>query len=114
MLALSNPHALLLIAQQNMQPVGYIYAYITDAPDYFATKSKDCVIEVVYLEPDARGKGIAEEFIRGCITWAQAAQAARFVAGIYAGNVASIKLFKKMGFEGYHLTMVRFPKHGDG
>jgi RimJ/RimL family protein N-acetyltransferase len=103
---LQNAQALFLIAEHEAQLAGYLYGYISDGPDYFRTKSKHCVIEVVYLEPDARGKGIAEELVRRCMEWAQAAQASRFVAGIYAMNIDSIKLFQKMGFEPYHLAMV--------
>jgi len=104
--ALHDPQALFLIAELAAQPVGYLYAYLADAPPYFATQAKHCIIEVVYIDPQARGYGIAQELIARCSEWARAAGASRLIAGIYAANESSVKVFAKQGFAPYHVTMV--------
>ena len=80
--------------------------YVADAPPYFATRATHCIIEVVYLEPQARGRGIAQDLIMRCSQWARAAGASRLIAGVYAANEPSIKLFTKHGFVPYHVMMV--------
>jgi GNAT superfamily N-acetyltransferase len=102
-----------LIAELAAQQVGYSYAYVVDAPPYFATPAKHCVIEVVYVEPHARGRGVAQELIARCSEWAQAAGASRLIVGIYAANEPSIKAFAEQGFVPYHVTMVRDLDHAD-
>jgi GNAT superfamily N-acetyltransferase len=104
--ALHDPQTLFLIAELAAQPVGYLYAYLADAPEYFAARTKHCIIEVVYLEPQARGYGIVRELIARCSEWARAAGASRLIAGIYAANESSIKVFAGQGFAPYHVTMV--------
>lgn len=103
---LRNRDALFLIAEHDEQAVGYLYAYVVDAPLHFATQTKHCIIEVVYLEPQARGRGIAQDLIARCSEWARAAGASRLTAGMYAANEPSIKLLTKHGFAPYHITMV--------
>lgn len=110
---LHHPQTLLLIAELVAQPVGYLYAYVADAPPYFATRAKHCIIEVVYLEPQARGRGIAQDLVARCGDWARAAGASRLMAGIYAANEPSIKLFAGQGFVPYHITLVRDLDHVD-
>jgi len=104
--SLQDPQTLFLIAELAAQPVGYLYAYIVDAPPYFATQATHCIIEVVYLEPQARERGVAQALIGRCSEWARAAGASRLLAGIYAANEPSVKLFTKQGFIPYHVTLV--------
>lgn len=109
--AIHDPQTLFLIVELAALPVGYLYAYVVDAPPYFAARAKHCVIEVVYLEPQARGWGIAQNLIAGCSEWARAAGASRLIAGVYAANESSIKLFAGQGFVPYHLTLVHHLNH---
>lgn len=104
--ALHEPQTLFLIAELAALPVGYLYAYIVDAPPYFAARAKHCIIEVVYLEPQARGRGVAQNLIAGCSQWARAAGASQLLAGVYAANEPSITVFTNQGFAPYHVTLV--------
>ncbi len=105
--ALHDPQTLFLIAELAVQPVGYLFAYLVDAPPYFVTSTKHCIIEVVYVEAHVRGRGIAQNLIARGSAWARAARASRLIAGIYAANEPSINLFVAQGFAPYHVTMVR-------
>lgn len=110
--ALNDARTLFLIGELAAQPVGYLYAYVADAPPYFATQVKHCVIEVVYVAPPARGLGVGQDLIARCREWARAAGTSRLIAGAYAANEPSIKLFTKQGFAPYHVTMVHDLDHG--
>ena len=109
--ALQDHQTLFLIAELAAQPVGYLYAYVVDTPPYFATPAKHCIIEVIYLEPQARGQGIAQDLIGHCGAWARAAGTSRLIAGVYTANEPSIELFAKQGFVPYHVTMVQNLDH---
>lgn len=105
--ALQDMQTLFLIAELAAQPVGYLYAYIVDALPYFITPAKHSIIEVVYVELQARGCGVAQDLMAHGSEWARAAGASRLIAGVYAANEPSMKLFAKQGFAPYHVTMVR-------
>lgn len=104
---LNNPKAIFLIAEQGDQPVGYLYAHVQPTPIYFATHQQECVLEVIYLEPVARGKGLADLLIQECCAWANQQGVWRIVVGVYAMNVASMRLFERLGFQLYHTTLVK-------
>jgi L-amino acid N-acyltransferase len=52
----------------------------------------------VYVRQDARGGGIGEALLRAVIDHARAAGKHVMIAGIEAGNLASIRLHEKLGF----------------
>lgn len=102
---LSNPNALLLVAQDSEKIIGYLYAH-ADRVEYFSTSKAECEIEVVYVASEYRGQGIAGQLIDGCVAWAKDKHIFRFTSGIYAQNVSSQSAFMKYGFVPYHSTYV--------
>lgn len=103
---LRNPDALFLIAFFEDIPVGYVYAFVS-CIEYLDTDKKECTIEVIYLDPSARGTGLAQELIQACLDWAKSRDCFRIKAGIYSQNSVSQKLFSKIGFESYHTSFVK-------
>lgn len=95
---INNPDCLFLIAELNGKAIGYLYAHLDKVP-YIETDKKECFLEVIYLEPEARGKGISTQLINNCIHWATENNALRVRCDIFAKNQASIKTFEKSGFE---------------
>lgn len=104
---LSNPDALYLIAEFETRPVGYLSAFIVDIPEHLALSGRECVVEVIYLEAFARGKGIADELLKTCFGWLQQKGVKRVGAGVYAQNRASLKLFERLGLQPYHVTVLK-------
>ena len=104
---LANPQALLLIVEDSGEPVGYLYAHIEPTPSYFALLATECVLEVIYLEPVARGKRFADQLIEKCIAWADDQNVWRYSTGIYAQNSSSLLVFQRLGFRPYHVTLVK-------
>ena len=104
---LRNEKCLLLIAELDGKPAGYLDAHIDPSPDYLSGDDLECEIGLVYLEPWARGQGLAQRLIEQCKVWAQSKNVRRMKAGIFAQNHASLRTFRRCGFEDYHITLVR-------
>ncbi len=104
---LLNADACFLIIEVEGQALGYLYAHIQPTPAYFATSRLECILEVIYLEPAARGKGLADSLIHACSAWAASRGVWRIVVGIYAMNEASLHLFQRLGFQPYHVTLIK-------
>lgn len=110
--ALQDPNALMLVVEDRSRPVGYLYAHLQPLPTYLTLQGKMCVLEVVYLEEGARGKGLADALILACVEWAKGKGAKRIVAGVYAENAASLRIFSRLEFEPHHITVMRSLSEG--
>jgi GNAT superfamily N-acetyltransferase len=103
---LINPNALLLLAEENQRPIGYLYAH-AEKVEYLATNQMECEIEVVFVFPEFRGRGVAQLLINRCIEWTKTKDVYRIKTGIYAQNTSSQSAFTKIGFEPYHIVYTR-------
>lgn len=100
---LVNPNALLLLAEENHESIGYLYAH-AEKIDYLNTDQLECEIEVVFVDSEFRGRGIAQHLIERCIEWTKTKNVFRVKTGIYAQNTSSQSVFAKVGFTPYHTT----------
>lgn len=105
--ALSSPDALYLIAELDGRPIGYTVALLEALPDYLALSGRDCVIEVLYVEEAARGRGVGTALLETCLAWAKKQRVKRVRAGIYAQNRASLGLFERLGLHAHHVTVLK-------
>lgn len=96
---LENPLALFLVAEDAaLGPVGYLYAH---AEKNEGSSNLECNLEVIYIKPEFRGRGIANELIQSCLAWVKANQIQKIKTEIFAKNEVSRKAFEKNGFEPY-------------
>jgi len=102
---LSNGSACFLIAEDNSIVMGYLYGHLNKV-GYFSTDAFEAEIEVVYLKPNARGKGVVKYLVDEFSKWAKHKNAFRIKAGIYEKNHPSRKLFSKISFKPYHTTYI--------
>jgi len=100
---LKNSDALVLVAEFDDRIVGYLYAH-NDAVDYLDVLQKECEIEVIFVEPEYRGQGIASQLIEKGLVWAKSKNVFRVKSGILVGNHCSDALFAKFKFKPYHTT----------
>lgn len=63
----------------------------------------------MWVDPSARGRGLARALIRSVGQWAQARQASRVVLFVQEANRPARALYERAGFE---LTDQRAPSHG--
>lgn len=100
---LGDDNILFIIAELDNTPVGYLYAHI-DMIDYLDTDRPVCEIKVVYIDPIARGKGMAQLLISQAKEWALTKNCIEIKSGIFADNQCSRKAFEKAGFTPRHIT----------
>lgn len=94
---LNNPNALFLVAEAGNQVVGYAYMYIEDYPQLI------CKLEVVYIVPKFRQRGIGNTLVNKSIEWARQKKANHIRTDIFADNVASISLIEKNHFKPHNI-----------
>lgn len=98
---LNNPLALFLIVEDDTKkPLGYLYAHAEEADVH---DQLECNLEVIYLIPESRGKGLSNQLIQSCIDWAKKNHITKIKTEIFAQNTASRKAFEKNGFDPYLL-----------
>lgn len=100
---LENENAYFLIVEESEHVLGYLYGHV-DMVDYFSTDSPEAEVEVIYLKPESRGRGVAKLLVDKFIVWAKEKKAFRVKGGIYNENEPSKNLFLKYGFTPYHTT----------
>lgn len=103
---IDNPLFCFLIAEFKDKPVGYLYAHL-DRIDYLKTNQKECEVEVVYIDKEARGNKIASKLISRCIEWAKQNNAFGIRAGIFVENIPSRKTFESLGFSLMRVTYTK-------
>jgi len=92
--------------------VGYLYAHI-ERNDINQAVKVICVIEVVFVALQFRGRRIGEKLLTSTFDWADEKGVTDFSADIFPQNVASIKLFTELGFKaiGTHQYTLHLPRH---
>jgi len=103
---ISDERFLFLIAKLDQQSVGYLYAHL-DSLGSVSISQPRCEVEVVYVEPQVRGMGVAQHLIGQAISWAQEHHAFQVTAGIFAENELSKHAFERSGFSPWHLTYAK-------
>jgi GNAT superfamily N-acetyltransferase len=102
---LTNPNSLILVAEEDLTPIGYLYSH-AEKVEYFNTDKLECEIEVVFVSEEFRGQGVAQLLIEKCLEWAKTKNMLRIKTGIYAQNSSSQSVFAKVGFVPYHITYI--------
>lgn len=83
-----------LVAEAEGRVLGYAsYGGFRSFPGY-----RDTMEHSVYIHPDARGRGLGRTLMEALIVEARGAGRHVLVAGIEAGNAASIRLHESLGF----------------
>jgi len=102
---LMNQNALILIVEEKHKAIGYLYAHAEEV-EYLDTSKLECEIEVIYIDDEYRGKGLAQQLIDKALYWAKTKNIFRIKAGIYAQNESSQAAFLKCGFSPFHTTYI--------
>ncbi len=103
-----DPGTLLLIAEFDEAPRGYIF--VTTRVDFF-TNEPHGHIEVLAVEADAAGRGIGKELVRAAEGWARERGYRAMTLNVFAGNEAARAVYDRLG---YLPEMVRYRKEIPG
>lgn len=103
---LPNESAFFLIASSGQEDIGYLYAYL-ERSEHLEYTRPECHLEVVFVELEYRGQGIASQLVNRAIDWARSHNAFRLTSDVFAGNECSLQLLEHKGFHPHNITLVR-------
>jgi ribosomal protein S18 acetylase RimI-like enzyme len=103
---LASPEALLLVAEQDGQVVGYAYAGI-EGHDWMSLRGPAGVLHDLLVDPDHRGKGVGAMLLQAMLTRLQARGASQVVLSTAERNEAAQRLFARAGFRRTMIEMTR-------
>ena len=104
---LQNDNALIIVAEENKEIIGYQYNFITEL-DYLSHDNVECTFEAIYIIPEQRSKGIGKKLMDFSENWAiNDKKVNRIKSSIYSGNIKSEKLHERYGFKPYNTEFIR-------
>ena len=102
-----EPNTYVLVVESGIGIVGSGYAQIRQSRPHH-THNEYCHIDFIYVEPEYRGKGLAQSIIRILQEWAGNRGIDSFYLEVYAENDAAISAYEKVGFKKQLVTMEYF------
>lgn len=86
---------MIFIAIEDQQPVGYIIGYV------FQGMRTNGYIDELYIQDDARGKGIGSQLMSTAIDWIKHRGAKRITLNVFNWNDSAIKFYESHNFKPY-------------
>ncbi|WP_333866387.1 GNAT family N-acetyltransferase [Sphingobacterium sp.] len=91
----SSKRPLWLVEDENNQVLGWV-----SFQSFYGRPAYDATVEIsIYLDEQQRGRGLGKQILQYCIDKAPSLGVHTLLGFIFAHNLPSIALFKKMGFE---------------
>ena len=109
---LADPDAVLLVAEQDGQVVGYAYAGI-EGHDWMSLRGPAGVLHDLLVDPDHRGKGVGAMLLQAMLARLQERGASQVVLSTAERNEGAQRLFARAGFRRTMIEMTR-DLAGDG
>ena len=102
--ALSKRNQIFFIAESNETVLGYIYGWIEKPPKCFIPNKRGYICDA-YVKPEGRRKGVGKKLTSEIIKHFSSKDVSWIKLGVYAKNVNSVKIWRKLGFEDYIIEM---------
>ena len=103
---LDDADSLVLVAEQDGEAVGYIYAAV-EPPSWKELRDRAGYIHDVLVEEGSRRSGIAEALMNAAIEWLRTRDVPRVVLGTASQNVQAQRLFSRLGFRPTMIEMTK-------
>lgn len=96
---MSDENGVTYIAEDNGQPVGYIYALITHRPENPFSYARDYVlVDAMSVNPDYYGTGVADMLMQSVKDFAIERGLKKIVLDVLAFNGRAKRFYEKQGF----------------
>ncbi len=89
--AAEHPHAVLLVAETDADPVGMLFGRLDDGGELLD-------IGAMWVDPDMRRRGIGRALLEASLSWARDAHATRAELWVSSSNEAARQLLLSAGF----------------
>ncbi|MEM3730384.1 MAG: GNAT family N-acetyltransferase [Candidatus Bathyarchaeia archaeon] len=93
---IEKDNAVVFVATFNNEVVGYVLGWVSQPWDYKFERGYICDC---FVKEDYRRRGVGKALCREILKWFRSKNINCVEADIYTNNVASIKLFRSLGFE---------------
>jgi ribosomal protein S18 acetylase RimI-like enzyme len=103
---ISEPDAVLLVAEQDGEVIGYVYAVI-EGYDYMALRGPAAVLHDLIAAPGHRGRGVGRAMLTAMIAALTARRAPRLVLSTAERNESAQRFFDRAGFRRTMIEMTR-------
>ncbi|HEX6966867.1 MAG TPA: GNAT family N-acetyltransferase [Gemmatimonadaceae bacterium] len=103
---LGEPHAVVLVAEQDGQLLGYTYAGV-EGPDYMSLRGPGGVLYDIVVDPAHRGHGVGGLLLDATLAALAARGARQVVLSTATRNAAAQRLFARAGFRPTMIEMTR-------
>ncbi len=103
---LAKEEAVIIVASRGDVIGGYAYGRFEER-DWMRLLDAHGKLHDVWVEPELRGSGVAEQLVRACIAELEAKGAARVLLDTAFSNARARRFFEKLGFAPSMLEMMR-------
>jgi len=105
---IEHQHTLIMLAEQDQQPVGMIFGYITPQPNNFTPYPCHGVIQTIWVDPVHRRKGIAQQLVKGMETCMLDNNVPYIEIQYLPGNQEAELFWQQQGYLPAHTTSRKF------
>jgi len=105
---LSTPNALLLVAEQGSAPLGFALGFLHTQPNPFTPFQSHGVIQLLWVDDEWRGQGIARDLVGQLVAVFKDAGAGYIEVQHIAANVPAASFWQDAGFDVCGVTRRKF------
>ena len=103
---LTNPEALVLVAESEGAVVGYVYASI-EPRNWKELRERAGFVHDILVTEDAQGLGLARQLMDAAFAWMREQGAPRVLLWTAAPNARAQRLFERLGFRPTMIEMTK-------
>ena len=105
----AEKHGTMFIAEQDGKPVGWAFAYEEHGELFIAEpERRHGFLAELFVNPDARGKGLGKALIEACEGWSRGRGHALLMIGVLTRNARAIRAYEGSGYAPYTVIMRRY------
>jgi ribosomal protein S18 acetylase RimI-like enzyme len=98
--------SLVLVAERDMEIVGYLYAAI-EPHSWKELRDRAGFVHDVFVDAPSRGTRIAEDLMNVAFDWMHEKKVPRVLLGTAAANAGALRLFRRLGFRDTMIEMTK-------
>ena len=104
---LEEPDAVVFVADEKADVVGYAYAVFDESFDYMALRGPAGILHDIIVDSACRGRGVGRQLLDAVLEYLKSRGAPRVVLSTAERNEAAQRLFASMGFRRTMVEMTR-------
>lgn len=99
---INRDDAKIFVATKDNEIMGYIFILVND---FKGTEENNAKIDALFVKKEYRNKGVATKLVNTAKDWIKSKGINAIIIGVTYNNEIAKKLYYKMGFENFSLTL---------